>query len=261
MSDKEFVGPPVDTISERHEAGEVSRRGLLLRPLGYFGIAIVWFVLTVVVLALLAAIPYAILQQGDLASSPGVAKFKDPGEVVAALIALPIVAVMFGAVICLLLVGSFSLFILSLIAFSRSLRPSFAKERLTTTRWTSEAIGPVRAGNLLSAAAGSGGPLSAYREVLDKQSLSLIPVRRTKFSGAVTALMFFAFVPSGAIVLASTILGLAYLVTVAWVTWPVTGPTAVVWAVVSTALTVVGVWRVHRAYLRNVAKQFAQPTV
>ena len=256
MDDRTFQGPPLSNVPSAPGDSRVSARSRALRPFGYLGISIVWLLLTAVVLALLAVIPIAILNQGDLASSPGVKNLGVDNQWLAALIALPIVAGVFGAVICLLFVGSFSLFGLSLIAFSRSLRPSYANEKLTTTRWTSDAIGPPRAGGMVPAASGS-----RYKDVLDKQSLSLIPVRRTRYSEFWTQMMFFAWVPSGGTIVASTWLGLAYLVTVSWMTWPVTGGFAVLWGAISLALTGFGLWRILRAHRKNLQRQFTQPTV
>ncbi|SMG18981.1 hypothetical protein [Agreia pratensis] len=257
MSDKSFDGPPLSNTAKPSDGQGVSARSRVLRPFGYAGITIVWLALSTVVAGLVAVIPFSILQQGDLASSPGVENLSKDTEWLAALIALPIVALMFGAVICLLFVGSFSLFVLSLIAFTRSLRPSYAHEQLTTTRWTSDAIGPVRLGGVL---AQTGAAPARYKDVLDKQSLSLIPVRRTRFSAFWTSVMFFAWVPSGSTILGGFWLGLAYLVTVAWATWPVTGPMVIVWAAVSLALTAVGLRIVLRGHRANLARQFSQPT-
>ena len=259
MTDREFQGPALTGIPAKPGSTEITPRRRVLRPFGYLGIAIVWLALSAVVAGLLAVIPFVIVDQGDLASSPGIENLAHDTEWLAALIALPIVALVFGAIISLLFVGSFSLFVLSLIAFGRSLLPSYAHEPLTTTRWTSDAIGPVRAGGVLAPV--MKGDASRYRDVLDKQSLSLIPVRRTPFGAFWTRVMFFAWVPSGGAILSSIWLGLAYLVTVGWVTWPVTGPLAFVWAAVSLVLVGLGIRGSLRAAKKQIERQFTQPTV
>ncbi len=73
--------------------------------------------------------------------------------------------------------------------------------------------------------------------------------------------MFFAWVPSGRTIAASFWLGVAYVLTVGWTTWPVTDAVLrVVWVIVSLALVALAVWRLVRAHRKNLATQFAQPT-
>ncbi|MET4580560.1 hypothetical protein ABIE21_000050 [Conyzicola nivalis] len=234
-SDDTFDGPALSggPVTPR----TVTPAARALRPFGYLGLSVVWLAITAVVLLLLVAIPAALAGEGPLSEAPGMAALAVDNQWIAALIVVPLFAVIFGTVVFLLAQGSLSLFVLSLVALSRSLRPSFAGEPLTTTRWTGEAIGPVRLGSAPA----------KYAPVKNMAALSLIPVRRTRFSAFWTAGMLFAFAPSFRVITESAWVGLAYFITVGWVMWPVTGPLAIVLAVVSAALAVFGVWRVIRA--------------
>ena len=242
MSSPESATPDAAFTGPAMTGGETSGRpvtpaGRALRPFAYLGVAIVWLAITLVVLGLLAAIPVAIHSGGHLSEAPGIVGLADDNEWIPALLVVPLFGLIFGAVVFLLAQGSLALFMLSLIAFSRSLRPSYAGESLTTTRWTGEAIGPVRLG----------AAPAKYAPVKNMAALSLIPVRRTRYSAFWTARMLFAFAPSFRVILESTWVGIAYVLTVGWVLWPVTGPLAIVFALVSVALAGFGVWRVIRA--------------
>jgi len=227
-----------------------SARAVALRPFGYLGLAVVWLGITAIILFLLASVPLAIDSQGPLSEGPAITSLADDNQWIAAIFVLPIIALLFGALIVLLLQGSLSLMMLSLIAFTRSLRPSFAGERLTTTRWTGEAIGPVKFGVAPA----------KYAPVKNMTSLSLIPVRRTRFSSFFTSGMLFAFAPSFRVILEATWIGLAFVLTFGWIQWPVAGPLAIVWTVVSVALSVFGIWRVARARRIDSARWTTQTT-
>ena len=246
MTDKNFDGPALTDLPGLETPP--SARAVALRPLGYLGLAAVWLGISGIALFLLAAGPFAIDAQGTLSESPAITGLADDNQWIAFIFVMPIIALVFGAVIVLLLQGSLSLMMLSLIAFARSLRPSFADEKLTTTRWTGEAIGPVKFGQAPA----------KYAPVKNMTSLSLIPVRRTRFSSFFTAGMLFAFVPSFRVILESTWIGLAYILTFGWLMWPVSGPLVIVWPVVSVALTGFGVWRVVRARRIDAARWTTQ---
>jgi len=247
-NDTNFEGPALTSLPGTDTPP--SARAVALRPFGYLGLAVVWLGITAIILFLLASVPLAIDSQGPLSEGPAITSLADDNEWVAFLFVMPIIALVFGALIVLLLQGALSLMMLSLIAFTRSLRPSFAGERLTTTRWTGEAIGPVKFGVAPA----------KYAPVKSMTSLSLIPVRRTRFSSFFTSGMLFAFAPSFRVTLESTWLGLAYVLTFGWIQWPVSGPLAIVWTVVSVALTAVGVWRIARARRIDAARWTTQST-
>ena len=246
MTDKNFDGPALTDLPGFDTPP--SARAVALRPFGYLGLAVVWLGITGIVLFLLAAVPFAIDSQGTLSESPAITRLGDDNEWIAFVFVMPIISLLYGAIIALLLQGSLSLVMLSLIAFARSLRPSFSGERLTTTRWTGEAIGPVKMGQAPA----------KYAPVKNMTSLSLIPVRRTRFSSFFTAGMLFAFVPSFRVILESTWIGLAYIVTFGWLMWTVSGPLVIVWTVVSIALTGFGIWRVARARRIDAARWTTQ---
>ena len=247
-SDTDFDGPALASL--RGSDAPPSARAVAARPFGYLGLAAVWLGITAAIVFLLSSVPLAIDAQGPLSQSPAITRLTDDNEWAVFIVVMPVVALLFGALIVLLLQASLSLTVLSLVAFTRALRPSFAGERLTSTRWTGEAIGSVKSGVA---------PVS-YAPVKNMAAMSLIPVRRTRFSAFFTAGMLFAFAPSLRVIIESTWLGLAYVLTFGWIQWPVSAPLAVVWTIVSVGLTVTGVWRVARARRLDRARWATQPT-
>jgi len=263
MHDYTFVGPPLYRPDSLIPNTPVTRTSRALRPIGYFLLALVWLAIVGIAAFVWVILPSALAASGPLSAAPGITKLAtDPGEAIAAIIALLIAALPFGFVLAFISIASVCLCLLSFVYFARSLNPAFAGERLSTTLWTAEAIGPVRLGGAaIGAIPVNQGFFARYRPVMGKAAVSLIPVRRTRLVGALSTGMFFSLVPSWKLVFASFPLGVAYLVTVAWVLWPVRSPAIVViWVIVSLVLAAVSVLVIIRAIRAQIRSWHRQPT-
>lgn len=128
-------------------APEVRRPGpvaLALRPFGYLMVGLVWTALSAVVLALGPGI-LAFLVWSDVTGALGEVELLTggvaealhrPGELIAILIVLPVLALLWGAgVLWMLPCASLPLMLLSFTFVVRSLRPSYAGDALSFTTW------------------------------------------------------------------------------------------------------------------------------
>jgi len=195
-------GGPIDT-----SAGTPSAASRAARPFGYLAIGLVWTVLWLIVLACAAALPVALAGQ-PLADRAGITALgSDVRELGAFLFAMALTAVIFGWLVVLAPFLTWPLAVLSFTYAVRSLRPAYAQERLSTTGWTREAIGPVTA---------------------FPTAVSLLPNRRSRFTDVIVLAYVVGWMPSARMVAACAPVGVAYLFTTGWVLWPVRSPALVV---------------------------------
>jgi len=263
MHDYTFIGPPLSRPDSLVPSGLVTLRARALRPFGYLFLSLIWLALVGVAAFVWVVLPSALTSSGPLRLAPGITNLaKDPGETIAAIIALLIAAIPFGFVLAFISIASVCLCLLSFVYFIRSLNPAFAGERLSTTLWTAEAIGPVRLGG---AAIGmvpvNQGFFARYRPVMGKAAISLIPVRRSRLTSSLSTGMFFSLVPSWRLIFSSFPLGITYLLTVGWVLWPVRSPVIVIaWVIVSVVLAALSALVIVRSIRAQVRGWDRQPT-
>ncbi|MBO3102146.1 hypothetical protein [Cellulomonas fengjieae] len=205
---------------------------LILRPFGYLAVGMIWTMLWLVILALAAALPVALsdrrpigLADSPLSAAEGIVNLtENPLQLVAVVVLLgPVLAAIFGWVIAMLPLTSWPLAALAFVYVTRSLRPSYAGEPLSGTSATDDAIGP---------------------PTVSQTALSLLPVRRSRLTDALSKAYAMGWTPSFAMIPACFWLGLGYLVAVVAFTWPVTNVVGIV------AFSVVGLgmagYTVHR---------------
>jgi hypothetical protein len=197
-----------------------SRGEVVSRPFLYLLVAAIWAALFLVVVGLYLALPLALSTSGsptmadrwtDMSASPATAVIE---LIVLAVILVPI----FGYVLMALPMATFPLVMLALTYVVRSLQRRYAGERLSATGYSKEAIGPVR---------------------VTPAALSLIPLHMTGWTRFWMYIYMMGWVPSRRLFWASLPWGLAYLVTVIWVLWPVAGIGWPIWCVVTAALVAV----------------------
>jgi hypothetical protein len=199
------------------------------RPLGYLAVALVWTVIAAVTLALPAA-----LTVGLMSSSPGFTteRFFAEADVVMLVVflvfAVIVLVPLLGYVFVALPLGTVSLAMLSWTYTARSLSPRYAGERLSSTGWSREAIGPV---------------------TLFPTAMSLLPVRITAWTAFWVRVMLLGWRPSRGILIAGIPYGLASFFAAGWILWPVTAAHTWIWVTATgilVALTVVLVVRAGR---------------
>jgi hypothetical protein len=204
-----------------------------LRPLGYLVVALVWTVLGVVTLLLPAALPFALWSTNPDFSSQG---FVTGGDAVTTVLFLVFAAVvlvpLLGYAFIALPLASVPLAVLAWTYFARSLQPGYAGERLSSTAWSRDVIGP---------------------PTLGPTALSLLPVRLTPWTRFWTELMMLGWRPGLGVLWAGIPYGLASLLVAGWLFWPVGSAGAVVWTVITAALVVAAVGLVVRAYRQRVS--------
>lgn len=204
-----------------------------LRPLGYLLVALVWTVLGAVTVALPAALPFGLWSTNPDFNSREFVTGGDTVIIVLFLVfALVVLVPLLGYAFVALALGSVSLAVLSWTYVVRSLRPSYAGERLSSTGWSRNVIGPVTVG---------------------KTALSLLPVRMTRWTAFWTEIMFLGWRPGRAVLVAGIPYGLASFLVAGWLFWPVGPIGAVVWTVVTAALVVTTVVLIVREYRRRVS--------
>lgn len=198
------------------------------RPFGYLLVAVVWTVLAAIVLALPAALTVGLATSGPGFTTQGFFAGSDLVVLVLFLAFAVIVLVpLLGYAFVALALGTVPLAVLSWTYVVRSLSPGYAGERLSSTGWSRNAIGPV---------------------TVAPTAMSLLPVRVTPWAGFWVRLMFLGWKPSRAVLLAGLPYGLASFLLAGWLLWPVGPVAAVVWTVVTVALVAVTVLLVVRAY-------------
>ena len=114
----------------------------------------------------------------------------------------------------------------------RSLAPAYAGERLSSTGWSRNVIGP---------------------PTLGPTALSLLPVRLTAWTRFWTELMLLGWRPGRGILLAGIPYGLASFAVAGWLFWPVGTVGVAVWTILTAALVVATVVLVVRAYRQRVS--------
>lgn len=204
---------------------------LRVRPFGYALCAVTWLVLFLVVVGMsLGALPLAFAEMGPLQASDGVAKaLADPAEGLAAIAVLLLMPFIWGGLFAWILVVTGAMTALSVLFVVRALNRDFAGEKLSFSTMDDAVMGGPSPGGV---------------------AMSLQPVRSTPASDVLIRAYWAGWKPNVNLYLSATILGGAYLFTVAWVFWPVDG---LLWqllcGVITVTLTVWGAWRYRRALL------------
>lgn len=167
------------------------RVALVARPFGYLMIGTTWLSIWLVsVLLLVGSVPYLAFVEGEVFAESYEEIWRDnpPAFLAFLVLCVPILAMAIGPGGWHVITGSWPLALLSFTYFVRSLRPSYANERLSFTSWAGwgATMGPV---------------------TLQSVSMSLQPVRSTAFTDAVMRFyvagwiierrMFLAMLPGG----------------------------------------------------------------
>jgi hypothetical protein len=210
-----------------------------LRPFGYLLVAVIWTALGIVTLLLPAALPFGLWSTQPGFSSREFATTGDPVTTVLFLLFAVVVLVpLLGYAFVALPLASVPLAVLAWTYVVRSLLPGYAGERLSSTGWSREVIGP---------------------PTLGPTALSLLPVRLTPWTRFWTELMLLGWRPGLGVLWAGIPYGLASFVVAGWLFWPVGTVGAAVWSVVTAALVVAAVVLVARAYRRRVSGRAPSP--
>ncbi len=204
-----------------------------LRPFGYLIVALVWTVLGIVTLLLPAALPFGLWSTNPDFSSR---EFVTGGDAVVTvlflLFSVVVLVPLLGYAFVALPLASVPLAVLAWTYVVRSLQPGYAGERLSSTGWSRDVIGP---------------------PTLGPTALSLLPVRLTPWTRFWTELMLLGWRPRLAMLWAGIPYGLASFLVAGWLFWPVGTVGAVVWIVVTAALVVATVVLLVRAYRGRVS--------
>ncbi|MCI0156404.1 hypothetical protein KNO15_06810 [Leifsonia shinshuensis] len=215
------------------DARATSSAVVVWRPLGYFLLAVLWFILAVIALAVtIAVLPWRLSAEdvGPLGDAPGLVG----AGVIGGLIALLIVGPVVGAICGVFVTVSVGSFLSASTYFVRSLRPSYRGEKLSFSA--------------RSRGAEATGPASLFGF---GTAFSLIPVRLTRWTKIVTILTAQGLVVNVTLWVLGAWWGWFYFFTVGWLLWPAEGAAAVVCTIVSVALFAVFlyfVWRNRREY-------------
>lgn len=208
---------------------EPGRRALCLRPFGYLLVFGLWLVLFALVLFVAIFLLPVALQgatgDGGLHAAPGFNR-SDSG---AAFVAIPIAGAVIGWISYFLIVGSLGNLLAAITLFVRSLQPGFRREGLSMSI---RSVGGEAAGSPATAATGV--------------SLSLLPVRLTRWSKIVMIIQFNGWIINAGTFAIGTLWGVLYVFTVGWVLWPATGTGFVLCALGSVVLAVVTAWLIWR---------------
>ncbi|WP_166845561.1 hypothetical protein [Isoptericola sp. BMS4] len=170
-----------------------SRAALVLRPLGYLLVGLVWSAIWLAaVLLLVGSVPYlAFVDSESLVAGVG-DRLSHLGEAVAfVVVVLPVLALTIGAGGWYVLTASWPLAVLSFTYAGRALRSGYRGERLSRTSYAmwGSTVGPLTVGRV---------------------ALSLQPVRRTPFTDAVMRFYAAGWSVDGRTVLAMLPAGLAW---------------------------------------------------
>ncbi|MGO4534637.1 hypothetical protein [Leifsonia sp. 2MCAF36] len=205
----------------------------VLRPFGYLLVALVWTALSVVTLLLPAALPFGLWSANPDYSSR---EFLTGGDVVPMVLflvfAVVVLVPLLGYAFVALPLASAPLAVLSWTYVGRSLLPAYADERLSSTGWSRNVIGPPTVG---------------------PTAMSLLPVRLTPWTRFWTELMLLGWRPGRGILVAGIPYGLASIAVSGWLFWPLGTVGVVVWTVITVALVVATVVLVGRAYRQRVS--------
>ena len=208
-------------------AGRVPARTMPLwtRPLGYGLVTIVWLILFLicasVMLFVFPAVMNGTLDGQGLVHAKMFQRSDWPATlVIIALLVVPI----FGTITYLLLGASFGSFLSALTLFGRSINPRYADERLSFSMWSrGETTGPAST-------------------ALTGVTMSLIPVRMTRWSKIVATIYFNGFIPNANMFILGTVWGVGYFWTIAWALWPARGFLELLCAILSTAIGLTLCW-------------------
>lgn len=204
-----------------------------LRPLGYLVLAVLWTALGAVTLLLAAALPFALWSTNPDFSSREFVTGGDVAPTVLFLVfAIVVLVPLLGYAFVALPLAAVPLAVLSWTYVVRSLRPAYAEERLSSTGWSRNVIGP---------------------PALGPTALSLLPVRLTPWTRFWTGLMLLGWRPNRGVLLAGIPYGLASFLAAGWLFWPVGTVAAVLWTVVTAALVAAAVVLTARAYRARVS--------
>lgn len=208
--------------------------GRALRPVGYLLIAVVWTALGAITLLLPAALPFGLWSTNpDRSGQDLVAGGALLPVLLFAVFALVVLVPLLGYAFVALPLASIPLAVLSWTYVVRSLSPRYAGERLSSTGWSRNVIGPPSIG---------------------ETALSLLPVRLTPWTRFWTDLMLLGWRPSRALFVAGYPYGLATFAAAGWLYTP--GPVGTaVWGVVVAALVVATVVLLVRAFRQRVSGQ------
>lgn len=210
------------------------------RPFGYLLVALVWTVLGLVTLALPLALTVGLASSGSFTTQGFFADSDLVVTVLFLLFALVVLIPLLGYAFVALPLGTVSLAVLSWTYVARSLSPGYAGERLSSTGWSRNVIGPVTVG---------------------PTALSLLPVRLTPWTEFWARVMLLGWRPSRGVLVAGIPYGLASFLLAGWLLWPVGPLAAVIWSVVTLALVVLTILLVVRAARGPVTRQPAARAV
>lgn len=205
---------------------------VVLRPLGYLLVAVVWAALFAVTLALPAMLPLGILADGpDFTTADFILQMGLGSAILGGLITLGLLVPIFGYAFLALPLASGPLAMLALTYVVRSLRPRYRGTRLSSTGWSREALGPV---------------------TVFPTALSLIPTISTRWSRFWLGASLLGWVPSKGVFMTACVYGVGYLLTVGWILWPLHSTIAVViWSVVTAAFVAAIVVMLVREAIRR----------
>jgi len=245
---------------KRPKQPKISLARLIFRPLGYFALGLVWLIIFgMMAFCVWGLLPTLLTSDGtDLQHAGMFTQLQeDPSQIVPFIICLPLLFVIFGY-FTYLVIAALARTVLSFTYTVRALRPSYKSEPLSTTRWSENGLGPIRAGQIpvlresMQANMEVAG-LARYKDVIGDAAHSLIPIRDTRFSTFWGALMIAGSGISSAKLLASLVIGAAYIWTIGWTLWPVHQPVLVIlYLIVSVGLGVWGIWLIVRSIRREV---------
>ncbi|HEX2903503.1 MAG TPA: hypothetical protein VHO01_08605 [Jatrophihabitans sp.] len=191
-----------------------SRIALLLRPIGYLVVGVVWTALAAITLGLSAALTIGLGSSGwhphDLFHDVNPIAFTLELAVIAA-----IWAALIGFLLILLPLASIPLAVLSWTYLARSLQPDYSREKLSRTTQSRDSIGP--------------------QTVSGTVAMSLQPIRRSAWTDTWMRVYALGWSPNGRLWLAGLPWGVATFVMPGWVLWPVGPVAAVLWTLLTAA--------------------------
>jgi hypothetical protein len=226
------AGRAASRIRSDRSATPPSAAERVLRPFGYLLVAVVWTALGAVTLLLPAALPFGLWSTDpDRSAESLVADGALLPLLLFAVFAVVVLVPLLGYAFLALPLASIPLAVLSWTYVVRSLSPAYAGERLSSTGWSRNVIGPPTIG---------------------ATALSLLPVRLTPWTRFWTELMLLGWRPSRALLVAGYPYGLASFAVAGWLYTPgVVG--TVVWGVIVAALVVATVVLLVRAFRQRVS--------
>jgi hypothetical protein len=214
---------------------------LWTRPLGYGVMTVVWLLLFVVATgATVGALPLSMsstLHGRPLLEAP---LFQRSDWVGSVIVILLVVAPLLGVIMLLVTCATLGVLLSAATLFARSFSPRYSTEKLSMSVWgRGDTIGPAFG-----------------------VTMSLVPIRMTRWSKVVTIIRFNGFIPSRNLFVLGIVGGYGYLGTITWMLWPASGgavPLCAAGTVVAAALFVMLTWR-RRHRIANVMPDDWQAT-